>query len=132
MSGPSQQTLDELRARQAAVIRALSSQDHSFFVTHYTDGSTRFHETGDLDARAPSEMAHGLKAMFGAGARFDIENHEVVGIQVRDSVAICTGYIDGALELPNGTRGSERLRFTYVWARESDGWKELHHHVSPR
>lgn len=132
MSGPSQKTLDELRARQAAVIGALSSQDHSFFVNHYADGSSRFHETGDLDSRTPSEMAQGLKAMFGAGARFDIKDHEIVDIGLRDTVAICTGYISGALELPNGTRGSERLRFTYVWARESDGWKELHHHVSPR
>ena len=124
--------LEEVRVRQAAVMRALSSQDHAFFLDHYANGSSRFHESGDLDLRSASEMAQGLKAMFGAGARFDIEDHEVVDIVVRDNIAICTGYILGALELPNGTRGSERLRFTYVWTRESDSWKELHHHVSPR
>ncbi len=124
--------LEAVRVRQAAVMRALSSQDHAFFLDHYAEGSSRFHESGDLDLRNASEMAQGLKAMFGAGARFDIQDHEVVDIAVQDNIAICTGYIFGALELPNGTRGSERLRFTYVWARESDSWKELHHHVSPR
>jgi ketosteroid isomerase-like protein len=132
MSTASQQILDELRAQQAAVFRALGLQDHDFFRDHYSDGSSRFHESGDLDIRTPSEMAQGLKAMFAAGARFKIEDHDIIDIRLRDDVAICTGYIAGALELPNGTRGSERLRFTYVWTRESDGWRELHHHVSPR
>lgn len=43
--------LEAVRGRQAVVMQALSSQDHAFFLDHYAEESSRFHESGDLDLR---------------------------------------------------------------------------------
>ena len=97
---------------------------------HYLPEVSRFHDSGKLDIGWDEEKAKAFSQFVEEGFGFALEKCEVVDARVYGDVGITAGYMYGHMTYPGGTVINGPWRFSYLWVREGDGWKEAHHHVS--
>ena len=112
------------------VIHSLNRADVEWLSEHYVSEVTRFHQRGAIDVGWNDEKAADLQSSFDAGVKFNFTNVELIDVRIYGDTGITAGHFFSELTLPDGTRTGGPARFTYVWTRTSDGWKEVHHHVS--
>jgi ketosteroid isomerase-like protein len=121
---------EELEKELEKVIGALNGADAEWLSEHYVSEVTRFHQRGAIDVGWDEEKAADLQRTFAAGVRFNFTEVELIDLRIYGDTGITAGHFISELTLPDGTRTGGPARFTYVWTRTSDGWKEVHHHIS--
>ena len=119
-----------LRAAMEEFCAAANRGDMEYIDRHYVPEVTRFHSTGELDVGSDERKANGLKAAAERGFAFAFERCDVVDARVYGEVGITAGHMYGHMTLANGSAVQGPWRFTYIWVRQGDEWKEAHHHVS--
>ena len=121
---------EELEREVEKVIDSLNSADIEWLSEHYVPEVTRFHQRGKIDVGWNAEKADEFQRTLAAGVKFSITNVELVDVRIYGDTGITAGHYLSELTLPDGTKSVGPARFTYVWTRTPDGWKEVHHHVS--
>lgn len=121
---------EELEREAENVIDSLNRADVEWLSQHYVPEVTRFHQRGKIDVGWNEDKAIQLQKALDAGVKFNITDVELIDVRVYGDTGITAGHFLSELTLPDGTKTSGPARFTYVWVRTGDGWKEVHHHIS--
>ena len=121
---------EELERAVEKVIDSLNRADIEWLSGHYAPEVTRFHQRGKLDVGWNEEKAVELQKTLASGVKFNITKVELTDVRIYGDTGITAGHYLSELTLPDGTKNVGPARFTYVWTKTSDGWKEVHHHVS--
>ena len=121
---------EELEREVEKLIASLNNADVDWLSDHYAPEVTRFHQRGSLEVGWTEDKATELRKAIKAGFAFKFSKIELVDVRIYGNTGITAGHFHSELTLPDGTKTGGPARFTYVWTRTDDGWKEVHHHVS--
>jgi ketosteroid isomerase-like protein len=79
---------------------------------------------------SPEERRKDFQASVAAGFKrnYQLRNLEV---KVYGNTAVVTGYLVGAMTVPDGDVNRWTDRRTGVWVKQGGTWKEVHMHQSP-
>jgi len=121
---------EELEREVEKVIASLNGADVDWLSEHYFPEVTRFHQRGQLDVGWNEHKANEFRNVLNAGLKFSISEVELVDVRIYGDTGITAGHFQSELTLLDGTKTGGPARFTYVWTRTDDGWKEIHHHIS--
>lgn len=126
----SQSAEDAVMQAQENLFELLLTKNASGLNKHYLPEVTRFHQEGELDVGWSEKRSEEFQSMFDNGLTLVLEDWRVVDLRVYGDTAITAGYANAGWQDSSGNSEVTPIRFTYVWVKTEDGWKEAHHHAS--
>lgn len=97
---------------------------------HYLPEVTRFHQEGELDVGWSQARSEEFQRMFDNGLSLVLRDWEIVDTRVYGNSAITAGYANVGWQDAEENGDIVKIRFTYIWIKTADGWREAHHHAS--
>ena len=97
---------------------------------HYLPEVTRFHQEGGLDVGWSADRADEFQKIFDSGLTLTLTDWELLDLRIYGNTAITAGQAIGGWQDGDGNGTLSTIRFTYVWVKTAEGWKEAHHHAS--
>ena len=135
--------VDDVKAEYLRHIANSNNGDLDSFVDQHLPGHSAFGPTGAMLTRWDDleEEKNAAKATMDAARQRDssrssvrsFRNVQVKHMEVRiygRLTAIVTGYLTGTDTAPDGSPYQSARRFTAVWVKQGDRWREAHDHMS--
>jgi hypothetical protein len=135
--------VDDVKAEYLRHIANSNNGEIDSFVTQHLPGHSAFGPTGAMLTRWDSleEEKKAALANLEAARRRDssrssvrsFRNVQVKHMEVRiygRLTAVVTGYLTGTDTAPDGSTYQSARRFTAVWVKQGDRWREAHDHMS--
>jgi len=125
-----QKEIDAVRLAQQNLFDILQDKNAQKLTQHYLPEVTRFHQEGKLDFGWFPSKAQAFQSMFDNGLTLVLDDVEIADIRVYGNAAITAGYATAGWQDSNQQGETGKIRFSYVWIKTDDGWREAHHHAS--
>ena len=135
--------VEDVKATYLQHIANTNSGNVDGFVEQHLPGHSAFGPTGAMLSRYDSieEEKKGVRVAFEAARKLNPDrisvrpfaNVQVKHLEVKvygNLTAVATGYLVGTITAPDGTTRQDTQRFTSIWVRQGEQWKEVHDHLS--
>ena len=135
--------VDDVKAEYLKHIANSNNGNIDSFVSQHLPGHSAFGPTGAMLTRWESleEEKNVAQASLDAARQRDLgrssvrsfRNVQVKHMEVRiygRLTAVVTGYLTGTDTAPDGSTYQSARRFTAVWVKQGDRWREAHDHMS--
>ncbi len=135
--------VDDVKAEYLKHIANSNNGNIDSFVSQHLPGHSAFGPTGAMLTRWESleEEKNVAQASLDAARQRDsgrssvrsFRNVQVKHMEVRiygRLTAVVTGYLTGTDTAPDGSTYQSARRFTAVWVKQGDRWREAHDHMS--